>query len=131
MFDTVIYSEYCPQFWGYDTDEEWDAAQAKMEADHRHKHAGEIRKFVRNEPSGIVPGTVGHAEAQIASRLCEADPTLLLLENEPRLMATIREVYDEQNQNNVTITFSNDELRQIERIAKANELMYLEAKRER
>ena len=29
-FDTDIFSEYQPQFWGFDTQEEWDAAMDQM-----------------------------------------------------------------------------------------------------
>ncbi len=36
-FDTDIASEHEPQFWGYDTEEEWDAVQMKRVEEHEEQ----------------------------------------------------------------------------------------------
>ena len=58
-FDTDIFSEYEPQFWGFDTQEEWDAwqeAHAKKRDDEFYSH---LVKYVSDKPNGIRSGTVG------------------------------------------------------------------------
>src|SRR6266446_391236 len=36
-FDTGIVSEYEPQFWGFDTQEEWDAWERKLHKEYKDK----------------------------------------------------------------------------------------------
>ena len=48
-FRTPIYSEHEPQFWGFDTQEEWDAWQDAF----FKEHEGCALKFVADEPNGI------------------------------------------------------------------------------
>ena len=66
-FETDVFSEHEPQYWGFDTQEEWDAAWKKMNDQDRDqfyadlvrihsRRAGEIpamdRQDARREPSG-------------------------------------------------------------------------------
>jgi hypothetical protein len=80
-FDTDIVIEYQPEYWGFDTQEEWDAYQSRIhEEDERQFHA-ELLKHLRGEPADIRLGTIGMTEAEIAKSLVEKDPSLMEPEN--------------------------------------------------
>jgi len=57
-FDTDIVSEYEPQFWGFDTQEEWDAAMEKMSQECDESFYADIVRYLRGEPNDIRPGTI-------------------------------------------------------------------------
>ncbi len=62
----------------------------KEHEDHYHK---EMMKFLRGEPSDITPGTIGMQKSEIAKKLVESDPTLLLEENKERFYAEIAAIF--------------------------------------
>jgi hypothetical protein len=91
-FDTDIVSEHEPQYWGFQTQDEWDAAWEQMQLEHREKFHLELMKYLRGEPNDIRRGTVGMIQAEIAKELVEKDPTLLLLTNKDKLRNEINTV---------------------------------------
>jgi hypothetical protein len=46
VFDTDIVSEYEPQYWGFDTQEEWDAAMERFTAEN---HMAEIARTLEKK----------------------------------------------------------------------------------
>ena len=88
-FDVDVVSEYEPQYWGFDTQEEWDAALEEMPKEAEEKFYIELLKHLRGEPNDIRPGTIGHIQAEIAKKLAEKDPTLLLPVNKDKLLTEI------------------------------------------
>ncbi len=89
VFKTKIVSEYEPQFWGFDTQAEWDAA-LEAEAKERDKWLYlDILKYVSNKPNDIKRGTNRETLAKIAKQLIAADPGLLKLKNRDKLMNKI------------------------------------------
>jgi hypothetical protein len=103
-FDTDIFSEYEPQYWGFDTKEEWDAWQHKLAKEYDEKFQTELLKYLRGEPNDIRPGSVGMRCAEIAKKLADDDPTLLLLENKGKLLDEARSIYNRDYA--VTVTLS-------------------------
>jgi hypothetical protein len=93
-FDTDIVSEYEPQFWGFDTQEEWDAHWAAIAKDADNKFYLDVLNYVSNKPNTIKPGTIGEIQAKIAKQLIEADPTLVLSERREDLQKKVDEIYD-------------------------------------
>ena len=85
IFDADIVSEYEPQYWGFETEEEWDAAVNKRAEEHEREFYIELLKYCRGEPNNIKPGTAGMAMADIAKKLGEKNPSLLLPENKDKL----------------------------------------------
>jgi hypothetical protein len=75
-FNTDIFSEYEPQYWGFDTQEEWDAAIKQMAKESEEKFYISVINYVRGQPNDIRPGTIGALEAGIAKKLVEEDPTV-------------------------------------------------------
>ena len=92
-FDTVIVSEYEPQFWGYETKEEWDLAWKKMAEEDEAKFHAEIIKYIKGEPYDIEPGTIGETRANIAKKLVAADPSLISPDKQAELMKEIDDIY--------------------------------------
>ena len=103
-FDTDIVSEYQPQFWGFDTQAEWEAAEEQMSREADEKFHAELSKYLRGEPNEIRSGTIGMTWAEIAKRLVENDPELLLPENKEKLRSEIDAIYDREHAVRVTLT---------------------------
>jgi hypothetical protein len=103
VFETHIPSEYEPQYWGFDTQEEWDAElakQARQAETARRKFDAELLKFeaellryLRGEPNKIKVGTDEETKAKIAQDLVDKDPTLLLPINRDQLRREINSTY--------------------------------------
>lgn len=114
-FDTDIFSEYEHQYWGFDTQEEWDAWQDKMAKEDDEKFQTELLKYLRGEPNDIRPGTVGMGWAEAAKKLVENDPTLLLPENKDRLLNEAGSIYN--GDHTVTVTLTPEDLALVKMIA--------------
>ena len=63
-FETDVFSEYEPQYWGFDTQEEWDAAEQKLADQHRDRFYADLCAYIRGEPNDIRPGTIGEIKAK-------------------------------------------------------------------
>jgi hypothetical protein len=103
-FDTEIVSEHEPQFWGFDTQEEWDAWERKLHEQYEDNFYTEMMKFLRGESSDIKTGTIGMIKAEIAKKLAESDPTLLLTANKNKLHAEIESIYDRDHMVSVKLS---------------------------
>ena len=74
VFETEIVSEHQAQFWGFDTQEEWDAKLDQMAKESEEKFQVSVVNYVRGQPNDIAPGTIGALKADIAKKLVEVDP---------------------------------------------------------
>jgi hypothetical protein len=96
VFQAEILSEYQPQYWGFDTDDEWEVAMETMaleDLEYERKFRDNLRKFLRGQPHDLKPGTNEMVQAEIANSLILCDPELILEQNEAWLKAEIRKVY--------------------------------------
>src|SRR5262249_33361506 len=93
-FDIDIVSEYEPQFWGFDTQEEWDACMERMSRESEERFHLELLKYLRGEPNDIRPGTIGMIKAEIAKKLVENDPALLSPINKDKLHTEVESSYE-------------------------------------
>jgi hypothetical protein len=98
-FDTKIVIEGQPEFYGFDTQEEWDAwnEQESRQAEESFHH--ELLKYLRGESNDIRPGTVGMIWAEIAKKLADTDPALLLPTNKHKLRKEIDAIYYDRERN--------------------------------
>ena len=103
-FDTDIVSEHEPQFWGFNTEEEWNAYQEQIAKKQDDAFHIELLKYLRNEASDIEPGTVGMLHAKIAKRLVKKDPSLMLSKNKDKLRKKIDAIYDRDHALRVTLS---------------------------
>ena len=92
-FDTDIFSEYEPKYWGFDTQEEWDLAWKKIAEEHEAELYVDIMKYLRGEPNDLKPGTVGMIVANIAKDLVTENPGLVSPDKKAELMEAIDQVY--------------------------------------
>ena len=92
-FGTYVVSEYEPQFWGFETQEEWDRAQNEMHKEDQAELYIEIMKYIRGESNDIEPRTNGEGMAKIAKTLIKANPDLASPDKEESLMKMIDQEY--------------------------------------
>jgi hypothetical protein len=97
-------SEYEPQFWGFDTQKEWDAAMEQMGKESEEKFYVSVINYVRGQPNDILPGTIGACKADIAKKLVEEDPTLLAEEHKARFLDKMNSIYDRDHAVKITLT---------------------------
>jgi hypothetical protein len=101
--DTDIVSEYEPQYWGFDTQEKWDEWNEQMSREAEESFHNELLKYLRGEPNDIRPGTIGMIWAEIAKKLADKDPGLLLPTNKDKLRKGIDTIYDREHAVIVTL----------------------------
>lgn len=89
-FDTHIFSDHEPQYWGFDTQEEWDAAKKRASDQARDELYAYVCAYVRGER--IKPGG-DKIKAKIAQGFVETDAALLHPENKDKLLAGIEAIY--------------------------------------
>jgi hypothetical protein len=97
VFDTDIVSEDDPRYWGFDTQEEWDAYMAQISKETRDRDRAELLKFLLGEPNDIRPGTGAMERAEIAKELVAKNPALLLPKNEVRFRSELNTIYDRRH----------------------------------
>jgi hypothetical protein len=96
-FDTGIVTEHQPEFWGFETEEEWDAYEKRIHEEYEQQFHAELLKHLRGEPADIRPETIGMKQAEVAKELVEKDPTLLLPTNKDKLLKEIDSAYDRRH----------------------------------
>lgn len=99
-----IVSEYEPEFWGFKTQEEWDAWEHAEAKKQEVDFYNEVVKFVREEDHDIRPGTIGMIKAEIAKRLVAESPDLLAEDKRPDLIKAVELIYDRDHAIVVTLT---------------------------
>ena len=114
-FETDVFSEHEPQYWGFDTKEEWDAAWKKFADQDRDRFYADLCAYIRGEPNNIKPGTIGEIKAKIAKTLVESQAALLQPENKDRLLAEMDAIYDRDHA--VVITLGPEDLALAEMLA--------------
>jgi hypothetical protein len=93
-FETDVFSEHEPQYWGFDTKEEWEAAWKKLADQDSDRFYADLCAYIRGEPNNIKPGTIGEIKAKTAKTLVESQAALLQPENKDRLLAEMDAIYD-------------------------------------
>lgn len=113
VFDTYIVSEHQPQYWGFDTNEEWEAWQEQMAREGRDRLYADMIRFVRGEQHGLVPGTNGMLMAGIAKRLLAEQPELMADERKEELLDAVDAIF--KRDHTVTMTLTDWEISEFER----------------
>src|ERR1700730_10749008 len=70
IFDTEILCEHDPRYWGFATEEEWDAAWEEQGKKDRDEFYGELLKHLRGSPKHIERGTNGIAHGSNRGGTC-------------------------------------------------------------
>jgi hypothetical protein len=114
-FDVEVVSEHEPQFWGFDTQEDWDAYQEGIHQQYEEEFHQELLKFLNGAPHNIKAGTIGMCKAEIAKNLVEEEPVLRLRANKNKLLDAIQARYDRGDA--IVISFGPEERAVAEMIA--------------
>lgn len=93
-FDVEIVSEHQPQFWGFDTEEEWNAWQDEWARKQDERFYEDLMRYLRGEANDIRPGTNGASWAATMRTLTEKNPSLLLPENKSEFMRYLNAIRD-------------------------------------
>ena len=102
VFDVDIVSEHQPQFWGFETQEDWEAAQNESHQQNLQEFYEEVLNYLRGEPNGIRAGSIGEIKANIAKELIAQEPTWA--ENREKLIEAVERVYEERHVTKVTLS---------------------------
>ena len=114
-FETDIFSEHEPQYWGFDTQEEMDAAWKKWADQDRDRFYADLCAYIRGEPNDIRPGTIGEIKAKIAKTLVESQAALVQPENKDTLLSKMDAIYDRDHA--VIITLGPEDMALAEMLA--------------
>jgi hypothetical protein len=79
--------------WGYETQEQWDAAWTEIAKKDEQAFYNEVAKFARGESHDIKPDTIGMIKAEIAKDLIAASPELLEDDKRPDLIKAVNLIY--------------------------------------
>jgi hypothetical protein len=105
QFDVDIVSEYEPQYWGFETEEEWEAAWAAMAQKDEQDFYNEVAKFVRGKDHDIKFGTIEMIQAEIVKRLIAENPHLAAEDKLPELTKAVATIYDR-----TVVTLTNEDV---------------------
>ncbi len=108
VFETDIYTEHELQYWGFDTEEEWEAYQDALAEEDQAKTYASIVNYLNGESQDIKTGTIGECWAEIANDLVTNDPLLLDSKNQNKLMGMVDEIYNKEHA--VIITLTDEDL---------------------
>ncbi len=89
-FDTSIYTENEPQYWGFETQGEWDLAERKREDEQNAEIAAELVKCIKGEPNYLQVYPLTLAEVDIGKDLIDNNPELATPEKSKELMESIK-----------------------------------------
>jgi hypothetical protein len=94
-FETDIFSEHQPQFWGFETQAAWDRAMDALNKRADDAFYADVVRFIRGEPNRLRARSVGMRKAEIAKDLVGHDPSLLSPDKREELMAAVSQKYKE------------------------------------
>ncbi len=114
-FGIELVSEHDHRFWGFATEEEWDNWHKQGNKEIEDEFYDNLVKYVRDEPNGVLPGTIWMIKAKIAKTLVEIEPDLLTPEKRDVLLEAVRAVYDRDHA--LTITLTERELAEADMMA--------------
>jgi hypothetical protein len=103
-FEVELVSEYDHRFFGFTTEEEWDAFNEKLAKEHEDSFYNDLLHYVRDEPNSLTPGCIGMIMAKIAKTLVVSDPSLTAPEKRTALLEAVRAIYDRDHAEIVTLT---------------------------
>ncbi|MCX7310243.1 MAG: hypothetical protein NTV56_00590 [Alphaproteobacteria bacterium] len=93
-FKIEIVTEHQPQYWGFDTEEEWEAFNKKTSKEHEDEFYADLLNYLNGRPHKISRGTVGMQRAKIAKKIVKRDPELLQPKNRTALMQAVIAIYE-------------------------------------
>jgi hypothetical protein len=91
--DAKIVSKCKSQYWGFETEEEWETFQKAREKKRQDELYDNMVKFIRGESNTLTPNTIETAQAEIAKRLVAKSPSLLHAYRQLDLMKAVETIH--------------------------------------
>jgi hypothetical protein len=89
LFETAVYSEHEPQYWGFDSQQEWDEFEREM-ADQQYQDTyRNLINFLTLRDYPFKEGTVGMGWALTAHQLVVGDPSYLEYGRKKEFMSAV------------------------------------------
>lgn len=92
-FNSEIYSEHEPEFYGCSSHEELDAWMRAVSSEIKDEFYEEVINFVSGKEHGLIHGTIEMAKGEIAKALVLFNPDFLLLKNKEEFLIAIEHEY--------------------------------------
>jgi hypothetical protein len=89
----VMYTEHEPQYWGFDTQQEWDVAMEKLNRKQDDMFYADVLQFVAGDDQVLKAGTVGHGKGEVARKLISKEPSLIRPDKRDELLQAIDKAY--------------------------------------
>ena len=112
-YDVRIVSEHSHEFWGFETEEEFDLWHIEQAKKHEDEFYNDILKFVRGEEHNLRPGSVGMGTAEMAKKLIAECPELLAEDRRADLFKAAEEKHDSEN---ASIVLTEDDLEDLKKL---------------
>ncbi|NRP27351.1 hypothetical protein XMD420_000954 [Marinobacterium sp. xm-d-420] len=96
LLEANVYSEHEPQFWGFETMEEWHSAMEEEARIEREEFYANLVAFLKFKTHKFKKGTVAMDKVLIAHDLVIEDPTFLVAERKDQFLETIDKIYYEE-----------------------------------
>lgn len=103
-FDTEIYSEHQPQFWGFSSQGEWDKWHLEQSKIDQEKFYKAVIQYLSGNGVKYDEGTILRTQLEIAKELSNQNSDLLLPENKEKLLNEIEKIYWERYLNSIQPT---------------------------
>jgi hypothetical protein len=113
-FNVEIVNSQFPQYYGFETQEEMDAAQEEAAREYWDELYPQLIAYVRGEPNRIEPGTGAEHYASLACECVAQDASLLWPENKEVFIAAVQEAY--LSKHAVAITLTEEEMEEVVRV---------------
>ena len=111
-FGVELVSEYDHRYWGFATKQAWDDWEEQRAKESQGDFYNDLVHYVRDEPNGLRPNTIGMIKAEIAKTLVASDEGLMTPQNRHLLLETVEAIYDRDH--TVTVTLTKQELATVE-----------------
>jgi hypothetical protein len=103
-FEIELVSEYDHRYWGFATEKDWNDWNEKLAKEDETEFYNNLIKYVRDEPNGLGPDSIGMIQGGIAKTLVKGDPSLMAPEKRNALLEVVTAIYDRDHTITITLT---------------------------
>jgi hypothetical protein len=103
-FGVELVTEHDHRFWGFATEKEWNDWNEEEYKKSEDEYYDNLVKYVRDEPNGVLPGTIWMIKAEIAKTLVKSDQGLMAPERRDALLEAMNAIYDRDHAMKITLT---------------------------
>jgi hypothetical protein len=103
-FEIELVSEYDHRYWRFATEKDWNDWNEELAKEDETEFYNNLIKYVRDEPNGLRPDSIGMIKAGIAKSFVKGDPSLMAPEKRNALLEAVTAIYDRDHTITITLT---------------------------